>query len=349
MLYDATRGRNLDIAKHILIAENPIWTHSLVVLFKKTPLTDREINQGIDFIEQANLKITYAPQHEDESRSDILQFLKSSDREQFIQSYPGDIRPETDDKPFYFRASKWTALLGNYAGGKGNLLIILGVAIAFAFSFIIVPLVISSREAIRNNGLYLWFFTFIGMGYIFLEMVLLVKFVLFLGHPIRSLTITLFSLLFFSSIGSYFSRLIMSKNLVKGVRALIQRQLMLPFIGISILSIIYGMFLPETFSMWMGLNLYSRIIISVLLIAPLGIMMGMPLPIGMTLLDFKENKLVLWAWGLNGVASVIGSILCIVIAHLMGYKVTFFLSAVCYLAAILCLMRLRYRYQKCEI
>jgi O-antigen/teichoic acid export membrane protein len=141
----------------------------------------------------------------------------------------------------------------------------------------------------------------------------------------------------------------MSKNLVKGVRALIQRQLMLPFIGISILSIIYGMFLPETFSMWMGLNLYSRIIISVLLIAPLGIMMGMPLPIGMTLLDFKENKLVLWAWGLNGVASVIGSILCIVIAHLMGYKVTFFLSAVCYLAAILCLMRLRYRYQKCEI
>ncbi|MEE8277907.1 MAG: hypothetical protein V3R89_04215 [Thermoanaerobaculia bacterium] len=336
LLDSAIRGLDTDLREHLFIADNPGLLHGLVFLFKRSALTQEEIERGTAFVRKAGLRLLYAP---GESTGDprIAEFLNHPDRDRFIRESPIDLVPETDDKPFYFRSSKWTSLLGTHTGGRGNLLVILAVAILFALGFILAPIQVTAPSGLRSHGRFLLYFAFIGLGFIILEIGLVVKFALFLGHPGRSLTVTLFSLLLFSGLGSRASQGLFDEDALAG-RGL-PRRAMLPFFAVFLLAVLDAFFLSTFFSAWMGLALGLRIALSVLLIAPLGFLMGMPLPIGMSLLRERGRSFVLWAWGVNGFASVVGSIGCVLLAHLAGYRSAFLVSAGCYLAALLSLLR----------
>ncbi len=336
LIDSVTRDSGLELGDHLFIADNPGQLHSLVLLFKNTPLTPEEVQRGVDFVQHAGLRLLWAP-GEPPGEPRISGFLTHPDRDRYIRESSLDLVPETDDKPFYFRSSKWTALLGTHTAGRGNLLVILAVSILFAVGFILVPLQVTAPSGLRQHGRLLLYFAFIGLGFIVLEIGLLVKFSLFLGHPVRSLTVTLFSLLLFSGLGSRASqRIFETTSLTKGT---LPRRAMAPFVGIILLAVLAAYFLSALLSSWMGLALGLRVSLSILLIAPLGFLMGMPLPFGMTLLRDRGRSFVLWAWGLNGVASVVGSIGCVLLAHLAGYRGAFLVSAACYLAALLSLRR----------
>jgi hypothetical protein len=335
MLHAATPEEEDDLATHLFLADHPRLLHSLIVLYKRSPLTPQEIDSGLEFVRQARLRLVYAPGHEAESHPEIVRFFRAADRDAFIAGYPSDIAPERDDRPFYFRASKWSALLGTYQPGRGNVLIILAVAVLFAFGLIVLPLFLTARDAVRGHQLHLAFFALIGLGFIVLELGLMTKFVLFLGHPVRSLSVTLFSLLAFSGLGSAASRALLG-DASAGASA---RRLALPFLALVTLAVGYGLWLDDVFAGWMGIALPARIATAVALIAPLGFVMGMPLPLGLALLANEREELVLWAWGLNGVASVIGSVGCIALAHAAGYSSTFLVAAICYGVAMIALLR----------
>jgi hypothetical protein len=337
----ATRDLGLDLGAHLFIAHHPRKSHSMVFVFSRRPLAAEQVARGIEFVERAGLGIVYAPGHEAVSDAELVRFLGSDDPDAFVTTYPGDIRPETDDKPFFFRRSKWTALLGSSLGGRGNLLIILGVAVVFAIGLIVVPLALTAPGVLARHGRELRAFAFIGLGFIMLEMALLVKFSLFLGHPVRSLAVVLFSMLFFAGLGSAAGRVLLGRGGGDrpGLRS--ASALVVPFALIAAIGLGYGYFLPQLFSRWMGLAIVARVGLAIALLAPLSFLMGMPLPISLALLRSRGEKLVLWAWALNGVASVIGSILTIVLAHGLGYRATFLLAAACYLLASLSLLRTR--------
>lgn len=335
LLHAATADEPDDLASHLFMADHPEILHSLIVLYKRSPLTSEEIARGMTFVSEAQLRLVYAPGHEAESHPEIVRFFRAPDRDAFIANYPTDIAPESDDRPFYFRASKWSALLGTYQPGRGNVLIILGVAVLFAFGLIVAPLSLTERDAVRGHELHLAFFALIGLGFIVLELGLMTKFVLFLGHPVRSLSVTLFSLLVFSGLGSSASRALLGS----ASAAVSARRRALPFLALIILGVAYGLWLDDLFAGWMGMSLSVRIAIAVALVAPLGFAMGIPLPLGLALLADEREELVLWAWGLNGAASVIGSVGCIALAHAAGYTSTFLAAAICYGLAMIALPR----------
>jgi hypothetical protein len=206
------------------------------------------------------------------------------------------------------------------------------VAIAFGTVFILAPLARVATTGVRNSATTLIYFGLIGLGYIIVEVVLLVKFTLFLGHPTRSLTVTLFALLIFSGTGAFLARYVKTRGS--------HQHLMLPAAGIAGLGAIYTFALPAVLSSAMGLPLWERIGVTVALTAPLGMMMGMPLPLGIAVLRTREPRLIIWAWGVNGFCSVIGSVLAIVFAQAFGYRATLLIGLSLYVAAILSVRQL---------
>jgi len=326
----ATRDRGLRLEEHVFIARARAL-HGLVLLFKRSPFTPEEIAKALVFVERNGMELVYAPGQMEEALPEVNAFLTSSDRAALASQLGRDLAPESDDAPFYFRHSKWSQLLGTYTGGQGNLLLILAVSLLFGIVAIVLPLTRVAPGVAWKSASTLSYFGMIGLGYIIVEMVLLVQFTFFLGHPTRSLTVTLFSLLLFSGVGALLSS---GANAETG-----RNRLVAPLLGVAFLAAAYGLILPSLLSSTMGLPLLSRVLVAAALIAPLGVMMGMPLPLGVMLLRQRSPELVLWAWGINGFCSVLGSILAIIFAHAIGYRATLFVGAAMYLAALLALRR----------
>ena len=166
------------------------------------------------------------------------------------------------------------------------------------------------------------------------EVSLLQRFVLLLGHPVYSLTVTLFSLLLGTGAGSLLSQRIADAQL--------QRRISLVLAGIVLIAILGIVALPPIIAAAISASHVARIALAVALIAPAGVLMGMPLPAGVRLLSTDHAELVPWAWGMNGALSVIGATLAVFIAMNWGFSVTLLTGAAAYLSAAV-LFRISYR------
>jgi hypothetical protein len=329
LLDAATRDRGWKLDEHVLIARaQPV--HGLVLLFKRSPFDAGEIQNALAFVQRNGMELVYAPGEMARALPEVRSFLTSGDRAAMMREAGQDLDAETDDAPFYFRQSKWSQLLGTYTGGRGNLFVILAVSIVFGLAFIVIPLTLVAPTLARKSLGPLTYFGMIGLGYVIVEMVLLVQFTLFLGHPTRSVTVTLFSLLLFSGVGAFLSG--------RHVRESHPRMLVPP-LAIAVAVLAYALLLPAVLPSAMGLPLFARVLASAALIAPLGVMMGMPLPTGVAILRQRAQQLVIWAWGVNGFCSVLGSVLAVILAHAVGYRATLVAGAALYLAAFLILRR----------
>lgn len=147
----------------------------------------------------------------------LEEFIRTEGKSEFINRYPRDISPTPDNRPYFFNYTKWKHLLQSRqyifepnAISQGNPLFIfsqLAISTILAEIFIVLPLVFSGKE--RMNRLYVkrffLYFMGLGLGFISIEIVLIQKLILFLGHPIYSLTVTIFSMLIFTGIGSLIS------------------------------------------------------------------------------------------------------------------------------------------------
>jgi len=169
------------------------------------------------------------------------------------------------------------------------------------------------------------YFLFLGLGYMFIEIVLIQKFILFLGHPVYAVSTVLFSLLTSSGLGSYFTGRL--KDWLKRPLTYI-----LPLVCIA--ALIYVVSLPFLFREFLGLDLGTRLLVSAAVIAPIAFVMGMPFPLGIALTNERYPELIPWAWAMNGCASVLGSILPVMIALSAGFSAVLVLGGMVYLAAL---------------
>ena len=159
------------------------------------------------------------------------------------------------------------------------------------------------------------------------------KFTLFLGQPVITLLTIVSTMLVASGIGSYFSSKFYKKNL---------RKLYIIFGIIALLTLVIGILNPYIFNALVRLELSWRILVSALMILPLGFFMGMPFPIGMSLILPTEKRFVAFAWGVNGFFSVIGTVSAIILAMMFGFRIVFIVGAVIYLLAMI-LITIRHR------
>lgn len=148
-----------------------------------------------------------------------------------------------------------------------------------------------------------------------------------MGHPLYSISIIIFSLLFSTGLGSFFSRKILGQNIKKNLR-----WCLLLCAGLIVFNLLLFPLLSKSF---ISFNLPAKMLLTFLVTFPLGFVMGFPFPSGIRLLEEKEKRLIPWAWATNAFSSVVNSISALMIAFWAGYALVLFLASGGYLLALL--------------
>jgi hypothetical protein len=163
------------------------------------------------------------------------------------------------------------------------------------------------------------------VGYILIQVALIQKFVLFLGHPTYALTVIIFSMLVFSGLGSFLSRRLVGDNDGKLVGSLAL---------VSLFVLILALSAAPLTSALVGWPLAAKMALTMALIAPAAFFMGMPFPQGLARLENFHKPSVRWAWSLNAAASVLGSAGAIFLAIYLGLRETLLVGGLLYLGAV---------------
>lgn len=281
------------------------------------------------------------------TRSDFHRLLEAdaAERDRLVAEYPYAIDPVTDDRPFFFNYYKWRGLLGpagrleeqshyhyDYPVGHAVLLASIVQIALFGFFLLVAPLLRLRRRAERTPHAAQWFgyFAALGLGFLFVEIALMQKLVLFLGHPTLALSVVLAGMLAFAGLGAGLS---VRYDLGLG-RDRIRLAL---FCGgaIALATLLSDLVLPAL----LGLPQALRLAIALLVLAPVGLALGAPFPAGLRLLEREAPHLVPWAWAANGFLSVLSSLLAVVVAMAAGFRAVLLLAAAIYLLGFLCLPR----------
>ncbi len=193
--------------------------------------------------------------------------------------------------------------------------------------FIVLPLAWLSPEPLGGiaEGLVpIGYFACLGAGFMMVEIGFLQRFVLFLGHPVYSLSVILFSLLLGGGVGSAISRRFGASP---------GRALALALPAIIVMGLVYSLVLPAVFDAWIGLARSLRIALAAVLLLPMGVLLGVPLPSGVRLVGGHRPGLLAWAWGINGAMSVLGASLAVFVAMHWGFTAVAFSGAAIYAGA----------------
>jgi hypothetical protein len=272
--------------------------------------------------------------------------LNTIPRDDFYAAYPFDVSPPTDDRPFFAHFFKWSQAAQVFAelgktwqpfGGAGYFVILALLALTsiLAAVIIILPVPIVRWQRIRRTGKsqevtpdggfghaapFLAYFGLIGLAFLLVEIPLIQRFILFLGHPAYAFSGVLFAILLFSGLGSQLSDRI---PLGAALGALALWLIGLPFL------------LPPLLAVCLGFSLPLRLAAATAILAPLGILMGIPFPAGIAWLANTAGRpgLVPWIWAVNGAMSVIASILAALLALSFGFNWVFRIGALCYAGA----------------
>jgi MFS family permease len=190
----------------------------------------------------------------------------------------------------------------------------------------LLPLTVFHRQPEWEQRPLAWlaYFAALGLGYIMVEIALLQRFLLFLGQPIYTYAVILAGLLIFSGVGSWAAGRIERPNALS-------RSLVFALAVVAITALIT----PPVFQFFLGYALPVRIAISLLMVAPLGVALGMPFPLGLRLASAQTTSIGAWAWGVNGFFTVIGTVLALILGMIFGFRVVLLLSALCYAGALL--------------
>ncbi len=307
-------------------------------LFKKSEFTEAEIDHIERHAAAMHMNVLYTPRTPADYRfaalAAVRNFAATAD------TWPSNIAATRDDNPFFFNTVRISrlgdALRGSAEWRKTNLgtfilFSVLATSAILVVLFIVGPLLLADvrwKTAGPGTAPHLLYFLAIGLGFILIEIALVQKFILFLGHPVYALAVVLFSILCFCGIGSAATRRIPTGALTKILAA------------VSILVVAYVLVLSPLFYRLVQLPQFERIVISTMLLAPLAAVMGMPMPVGIRIASARDAELIPWAWGLNGAASVLGSAAALAAAIVAGFNAVLNLGAAMYLVALLCALRI---------
>lgn len=266
-----------------------------------------------------------------------LELIRAPNRNAFYAAYPFDIAPPTDDHPFFFHFFRWEQtpeVLENLGrrwqpfGGSGYfvLLALLGFAVLAAFVFVLLPVFLRRRfrQALNAVGSLraariLGYFTLLGLAFLLVEVSLIQQYILVLGQPTLAIATVIGSLLLFSGLGSMLSRRV---------------RWLYAMVALVIVLLIYPWLVDLVTPLLLPLPVVARILVTALLIAPVGVLMGMPFPRGIAALrDFRD--LVPWAWAANGSASVVSAVLAAILALSFGFTPVLLIGGGFYLLAAL--------------
>lgn len=314
-----------EVYKHLIVVtassydKDPSGT---MVVFSKSLFTDDEI----EFFSSSFARYGYKPilipgQVTREPYSQLL----SGDigLEQFYDLFQTKAYYVTDDSPYFLSYEKpLPAVIMN----------LLNSSIVIATTFLFIPLfwlwrTNNSTEKPRLGiSSIIPYFAALGMGFILIELALLQKLILLLGNPTTTFAILLFTLLISSGSGSLLSSRIIRSN---------TRNLAFMIAGIVAIGITYVALLQPIIYSVIGQQFEVKAAVSIAILAPVGLLMGMPLPTGMRLLKTHRPEYIPWMWAVNGAFSVLGAVLAVVLGIMYGSSTAMMLGVSAYIISLL--------------
>ncbi len=344
---EALEAQGIEKPENHIIALRSWNTGTLVV--SKSPFTESEIARARQFAEDRWFDFVHFPgmQAEQANRFVLLeepeyylavQQILSPEREKFYQDHHFYLRPASDDRPYFHHFFRWHSfrLIWEQLGTRslrylewGYLILTATVIQAFlaAAIFILLPLWFFGdfKFASPISWFVVLYFASLGVGYMLLEMVMIQRLMLFLTYPVYSLAVVLTSFLCFSGAGSFFAhkcRTFPLKTVATAVAV------------IGFLALGYHFSFPLIFSWAAGWPDYAKISLAVTMIAPLAFALGFPFPLGLQTVADHNQRLIPWAWGINGSLSVVGAGLATLLSVHFGFS---FVTAIAFLIYLIAL------------
>jgi hypothetical protein len=321
----ALLAEGLEPGPRIAVLEGQGWGWA-TVLVKREPFTPAEISALEDFSERYRFPLAYNPLLVDSGA------FHRAIRTGATVDGNTDLRPATDDWPFYFLSFRWDRLRSAFAGEHRPLLKPIAFLIASLCGLAVMSVVLIGAPLWRlragwrethGKGALVGYFAFLGVGFMVVEVALMQRFTLFLGNPVLAVASVLAALLASSGLGSYAARMwqIRRERAVPlAVAWIVLAQL---FFASPVLR---GLLAGPLFEASLGV----RLVVCAALVAAVGVPMGIPFPAGIARVAERAANFVPWAWGINGLLSVIASLLSYLIGIVFGYTPMFYLGAVLY-------------------
>ncbi len=318
-----------DSGNHLVMIRS--W-QSAFLLVKKAPFSPEEINRVKEFCQERLFDLVYYPgmRRQEANRFNILRqpyfydgavSLLGKEAGSFMKRYKFNIKPSTDDRPYFSNFFKWRTLPEIFRlkgqGGmvlleSGYLILVLTLFQAIAASLLLILLPVIARpyaqvsEAGWNRPRIVAYFFAIGLGFLFLEIAYIQKFILYLGHPLYAAAAVLAIFLVFAGMGSQYGQ---AKRVhIKWPVAVI--------LGLGIVDLIAVNLLFDALN-WLPVPV--KIFSAILILGPLAFCMGMPFPLALTEVGTDAPDLIPWAWAVNGCASVIAAVLATLLAIHFGF------------------------------
>lgn len=306
-------------------------------LVSPSPYSKRDIQTIKDTAGTMGFQVLFSPTgNSDPAYSQIIrggESLAAFEKDHLI-----NLEPPTDDSPFFFHMVRISDLyrfwrMGDKLGMLWNasavrvLAVLILVVTILSVVFILMPLLSASGQQAGVRSIpFMIFFGGIGLGFMFVEISQLQRFNIFLGHPTYSLSVVLFTLLLSCGAGSY---LTWSMNTTDSFRPVALR------LSILLLALgVFGLLTPVAVQALQKLSTPLRIFAAVVMIAPLGLFMGMAFPMGMSVAASRQPGLSPWFWGINGATSVCGSVLALGVALFCGISTAFWVGTGCYVVSL---------------
>jgi spermidine synthase len=327
-----------DVENHIVVVHSNVMVFANLMI-KKSPFTPEELERLDRTIADKGFRYIYRPYQE--GNNEFHQFIRARDWRTYYDQYPYRIYPVTDDNPFFFNYTKLASVFQTpteqlyWLYWVGQTILFYGLIFTLLLSvvFIFGPLLLNRMRGkkIAGSARFILYFVGLGLAFMFVEILLMQRFTLFLGQPVYSLALVLFSLMIFAGLGSHFTgRLPVSS----------QRALLASFgLLLGVLLMTYLLTGPVFHSM-LKQNILVRAVISIVLMAPASFLMGFPFPLAVRLAARHSKAMVPWGWAINGYASVIGSFLSVVLGVSFGFTNVYFIALGLYLMSALLLASL---------
>ncbi len=343
-------------AQHIAAVRS--WG-TFTLLVKRSPFGPQEIDRMKGFCSQHRFDLVYYPGMRDEEANQYNRFpdplyyemtqkiIDPATREAFHDAYLFDVRPVTDDRPFFYHNFRIDKVIPLYraVGDKWQLFLEGGYLVHLVFvqavGICILLIALPLRKAGRPaSSWFLAYFALIGIAFMLTEICLIQRFVLFLARPVYAFSGVLFSILVTSALGSYCSRKVFFPKDNREIPAKKSLCRIPVLVMTPVLLIVYALLLHSGLTAAIVWPLWMRYGVTFLAILPLGFMMGMFFPMGVRVLSRRFEHAIPWAWAVNASVSVVGSVLAVLIALSAGFTTVLCVAAGAYGGAVVVLWRM---------